>query len=208
MSRSYLKCFLEGIKKAIVNYPKTIAVFVLLPLFQIQCLGQDIRQIEADTTNQQEIILKKKAKNPKKAALLSAILPGAGQVYNEKPWKVPIIYGGIITNLYFVEFNNRRYQLFKDALIIYRDDDAETENPFPNLNEDGLIRNVDYWRRNRDATYLIFGAIYALNIVDAIVDAHLSGFDVSDDLTLKIQPSVESMYASGNSVGISIKLKF
>ncbi|WP_246581287.1 DUF5683 domain-containing protein [Echinicola shivajiensis] len=171
-------------------------------------MGQDIRQIEADTTNQQEIILKKKAKNPKKAALLSAILPGAGQVYNEKPWKVPIIYGGIITNLYFVEFNNRRYQLFKDALIIYRDDDAETENPFPNLNEDGLIRNVDYWRRNRDATYLIFGAIYALNIVDAIVDAHLSGFDVSDDLTLKIQPSVESMYASGNSVGISIKLKF
>ncbi|WP_226331970.1 DUF5683 domain-containing protein [Echinicola marina] len=171
-------------------------------------MGQEIRQIEADTTNQQEIILKKESKNPKKAAWLSAILPGAGQVYNEKPWKVPIIYGGIITNLYFVDFNNRRYQLFKEALIIYRDDDAETENLFPNLNEDGLIRNVDYWRRNRDATYLIFGAIYALNIVDAIVDAHLSGFDVSDDLTLKVQPSVESLYASGNSVGISIKLKF
>ncbi|GAB3647894.1 hypothetical protein GCM10028791_10660 [Echinicola sediminis] len=177
-------------------------------MVQSHCLGQDIRPIATDTTGQQEIILKKEAKNPRKAALLSAILPGAGQIYNEKMWKVPLIYGGIITNLYFVDFNNRRYQLFKEALMIYRDDDPTTENIFPNLNEDGLIRNVDYWRRNRDGVYLLFGAIYALNIVDALVDAHLSGFDVSDDLSLKIQPSVESLYASGNSVGLSLKLKF
>jgi len=205
---SYLKCFSKEIKKAIVQYPKTIAVFVLLLLAKNPCFGQDIHPIETDTTAQKEIVLKKDVKNPRKAAILSAILPGAGQVYNEKMWKVPLIYGGIITNLYFVDFNNRRYQLFKEALKIYRDDDATTENIFPNLNEDGLIRNVDYWRRNRDAVYLLFGAIYALNIVDALVDAHLSGFDVSDDLTLKIHPSVESLYASGNSVGLSVKLKF
>ncbi|MBD8487549.1 hypothetical protein IFO69_02200 [Echinicola sp. CAU 1574] len=177
----------------------------MLPSFSF---GQDLIPLETDTTAQKEIVLKKEAKDPKKATLLSAILPGAGQVYNEKAWKVPLIYGGIITNLYFVEFNNRRYQLFKEALEIYRDDDESTDNIFPNLNEDGLIRNVDYWRRNRDACYLIFGAIYALNIVDALVDAHLSGFDVSDDLTLKLEPSVESLYASGNSIGLSLKLKF
>ncbi|AWW33234.1 hypothetical protein DN752_17595 [Echinicola strongylocentroti] len=178
-------------------------------MFQHPGVGQDIRTVHSDSTGQAEITIDQKdIKNPKKAALLSAILPGAGQVYNEKMWKVPIIYGGIITTAYFVEFNNRRYQLFKEALTIYRDDDESTDNIFPNLNEDGLIRNVDYWRRNRDACYLVFTAIYALNIVDALVDAHLSGFDVSNDLTFKLEPSVEPTYASGNAVGLSFKIQF
>ncbi len=143
-----------------------------------------------------------------KAVLLAVILPGAGQFYNEKPWKVPILYGGIITNAYFTEFNNRRYQLFKNALREFRESGNNTSSTFPYLNEDGLIRNVDYWRRNRDATYLLYGAIYVLNIVDALVDAHLSGFDVSDDLSMKIEPAFETMTAQGNTVGISFKLKF
>ncbi|QDH81559.1 hypothetical protein FKX85_11325 [Echinicola soli] len=186
-----------------------MAVFVLFLLFQNTVFGQEVRAIAHDSTEQVEININKgNIKNPKKAALLSAILPGAGQVYNEKMWKVPIIYGGIITTAYFVEFNNRRYQIFKEALTIYRDDDESTDNIFPNLNEDGLIRNVDYWRRNRDACYLVFTAIYALNIVDALVDAHLSGFDVSNDLTFKLEPSVEPTYASRNAIGLSFKIQF
>jgi len=152
-------------------------------------------------------ISESKVKDPKVATLLSVVLPGAGQVYNEKIWKVPLIYGGIITTAYFVEFNNRRYQRFKDALAIVRDPSLGT-NPFPNLNQDGIIRNVDYWRRNRDLCYLIFGVIYVLGIVDAQVDAHLSGFDVSDDLSMKIEPAYESLTAGGDTIGLSFKFNF
>jgi hypothetical protein len=144
-------------------------------------------------------------KNPRKATMLSAILPGAGQVYNEKAWKVPIIYAGLITDIYFIGYNNTRYQVFKEALIA--SDNGEPTD-FPNLNRDGLVRNVDYWRGNRDLCYILLGAIYALNLIDANVDAHLSGFDISDDLALKIDPKFESFSANNNSVGFSIKLKF
>lgn len=160
---------------------------------------------EADTSESSSRV--PRVKDPKVATILSAIVPGAGQAYNEKIWKVPIIYGGIITTAYFVEFNNRRYQKFREALEIVRDPSLGA-NPFPNLNQAGIIRNVDYWRRNRDLCYLIFGIIYALNIVDAQVDAHLSGFDVSDDLSWKLEPSYENFTAGGQSIGLSLKLNF
>ncbi len=144
-------------------------------------------------------------KNPKKATLLSAILPGAGQVYNNKAWKVPILYAGIMTDVYFMNFNNRRYKVFREALFAFDDGDP---NQFPNLNRDALVRNVDYWRRNRDMTYLLMGAIYALNIIDATVDAHLSGFDISDNLALKVEPHYESFSAQNHNLGFVVKLKF
>lgn len=144
-------------------------------------------------------------KNPRKATILSALLPGAGQVYNNKAWKVPIIYGGLATNIYFIGFNNRRYEVFIDALNAFDKGDA---SQFPNLNREALVRNVEYWRRNRDMTFLLLGVIYALNIVDANVDAHLSGFEISDDLSLGIEPHFESFSANNNSLGVSFKLKF
>lgn len=144
-------------------------------------------------------------KNPKKATILSAILPGAGQVYNDKAWKVPIIYAGIITDVYFIGFNNKRYQAFREALFAFDDGDP---NQFPTLNRDGLVRNVNYWKKNRDLCYLLLGAIYALNIIDANVDAHLSGFDITDDLGLKIEPHVESFSSSSRNMGFAITLSF
>ena len=144
-------------------------------------------------------------KDPRKATLLSAILPGAGQVYNNKAWKVPLIYAGIMTDVYFIKFNNRRYQVFRQALF---DFDDGISNDFPNLNREALVRNVDYWRRNRDLCYLLIAGIYALNLIDANVDAHLSGFDVSDDLALGIEPHFERFSANNNSMGVSLKLKF
>lgn len=144
-------------------------------------------------------------KDPRKATLLSAILPGAGQVYNNKAWKVPLIYAGIMTDVYFIKFNNRRYQVFRQALF---DFDDGISNDFPNLNREALVRNVDYWRRNRDLCYLLIAGIYALNLIDANVDAHLSGFDVSDDLALGIEPHFERFSANNNSMGVTLKLKF
>lgn len=144
-------------------------------------------------------------KNPKKATILSAILPGAGQVYNDKAWKVPILYAGIITDVYFIGFNNKRYQAFRGALIAF---DEGEPNQFPTLNRDGLVRNVNYWKTNRDLCYLLLGAIYALNLVDANVDAHLSGFDITDDLSMKIEPHVESFSVSSRNMGFAITLSF
>ncbi len=144
-------------------------------------------------------------KNPRKASLLSAILPGAGQIYNEKAWKVPIIYAGLITDLYFIGYNNSRYQVFREAL---KANDRGVPTGFPNLNREGLVRNIDYWRGNRDLCYIVLVGIYALNIVDANVDAHLSGFDISDNLTMKIEPKFETYSANSNNMGLSIKLKF
>lgn len=144
-------------------------------------------------------------KNPRKATILSAILPGAGQVYNNKAWKVPIIYAGFMTDIYFINFNNKRYQTFRTALFAFDDDDP---SQFPSLNREALVRNVDYWRQNRDLTILLLAAIYALNLIDANVDAHLSGFDISDDIAMKIEPNVGSFAASGNPMGLSLKFQF
>lgn len=143
-------------------------------------------------------------KDPKKATLLSALLPGAGQVYNGKTWKVPILYAGILTDLYFVQYNHRRYTNFKEALFAL---DKGEPNQFPSLNRASLVRNVDYWRQNRDLTLLLLLGIYALNLVDANVDAHLSGFDISEDLALQVAPHLGTVSAS-NSLGLSLTLRF
>ena len=143
-------------------------------------------------------------KDPKKATMLSAILPGAGQVYNGKTWKVPILYAGILTDVYFIQYNHKRYERFRDALFAL---DKGEPNQFPSLNRAALVRNVDYWRQNRDLTLLLMLGIYALNLVDANVDAHLSGFDISEDLTLKIAPQIGTLSAS-STTGFSLTLQF
>ena len=143
-------------------------------------------------------------KDPKKATMLSAILPGAGQVYNGKTWKVPILYAGILTDVYFIQYNHKLYERFRDALFAL---DKGEPNQFPSLNRAALVRNVDYWRQNRDLTLLLMLGIYALNLVDANVDAHLSGFDISEDLTLKIAPQIGTLSAS-STTGLSFTLQF
>lgn len=177
-----------------------LAVFVLLAFSN----KASFAQVQGDTVSIE--FNEKLPKDPKVATILSAVFPGAGQVYNEKVWKLPIIYGGIATNLYFIEFNNRRYQLFRDELRKF--DQGDPALSFPNLNRDALARNVDFWRRNRDLNFVVFGVIYLLNIVDAQVDAHLSGFDISDDIGMIFEPSYETLTAGGQLVGVSLKLKF
>ena len=157
-----------------------------------------------EKVKKEEIPISLLPKDPKKATLLSAVLPGAGQVYNGKSWKVPILYAGILTDLYFVQYNHKRYDRFREALFAL---DKGEPNPFPSLNRAALVRNVDYWRQNRDLTLLLLLGIYALNLVDANVDAHLSGFDISEDLTLKVAPQIGTLSAS-TSMGFSLTLQF
>lgn len=188
---------------------KTIAVFVLLLSITIPSFAQVEVDVDTDEDEPLEITVElreKLPKDPRTATILSAILPGAGQIYNEKTWKVPIIYGGFATNLYFIDFNGRRYRLFREELRAF-DQQGQSE-VFPNLNRDALVRNVDTWRRYRDLNYIVFAAIHVLNIVDAQVDAHLSGFDVSDDISMKFEPSYENLLAGGRVIGLSLKLNF
>lgn len=174
--------------------------------------SQNQSEVEATTTAVEESESKKiktdyasLPKNPKKATILSAILPGAGQVYNNKAWKVPILYAGFMTDIYFIGYNNKRYQTFRSALFAFDEGDR---SQFPSLNRQSLVRNVDFWRESRDLTILLLAAIYALNLIDANVDAHLSGFDISDDIAMKIEPNMGTLAASGNSMGLTLKFQF
>ena len=138
--------------------------------------------------------------SPRKAALFSAVLPGLGQIYNKKYWKVPVIYGGFAILGYLVVWNNDRYQLLRRARIAEESGQSQ-ESPFAELEDprlqsvDNLTRGVDGARRNRDFTIILTAALYGLNIMDAIVDAHLIEFDVNPDLSFKLEPTAGTRLA-------------
>lgn len=140
-----------------------------------------------------------KEKSPKKAALYSAILPGAGQVYTKKYWKVPIVYGGIVTSFYFINENNSKYIEYREAALLSH----ETGENQLGYNYSELKTLKEHYRRNRDVSYFSFVAIYILNIVDASVNAHLFSFDVSDDISMNIQP-----YSTFSNKGLTLSFNF
>ncbi len=142
------------------------------------------------------------------ATIMSAIVPGLGQVYNRKYWKVPIVYGGLLTAGYFLKINRDAYRELKVAYIATVDADSTTLSKI-NLNESGLKTYMDFYRTRMEICYIAFGMLYVLNIVDATVDAHLFTFDVSDDLSLKIMPEFNASLAGKiPSAGLRLNLRF
>lgn len=140
--------------------------------------------------------------NPKTAMWLAIAFPGGGQIYNRKYWKLPIIYGGFLGCVYALNWNNMMYGDYCQAYIDIMDDDPNTksyENFIPrgydvNRNLE-RIQNLfkkkkNYYRRYRDLSIFCMIGVYALSIVDAYVDAELSSFDISKDLSMKVRPSV------------------
>lgn len=172
------------------------------------------QKVETDTLKQQRPVASEQQEeevhSPRKATIYSAILPGLGQAYNKKYWKIPLIYIGFGTIGYFIDWNNDNYQLFKTGYIHLADDNPETQdymkieavrrnnydltnpNQYNNL-KTALLKQQDYFRRNRDLLIIGFVAFYGINILDASVDAHLMDFDISDDLTMSWQPSMVNM---------------
>jgi hypothetical protein len=121
---------------------------------------------------------------PSKAAFYSAVLPGLGQAYNKKYWKIPIVYGGLAAGLYFYSDNNDKYHDYRNAykrrLEGYKDD------PYYGIYSDQTLINAQrQFRRNRDISLLVTVGVYVLNIIDANVDAHLLQFNVNNNLTLR-----------------------
>ena len=140
---------------------------------------KDTVLVVKDTTKYQEI----DPLTPAKAAFYSAILPGLGQAYNKKYWKIPLVYGAIGTSLYFYIDNNKKYHNYRDAykrrLEGYNDDDYQF------LDDSRLIAGQKFYQRNRDLSALFVVGFYVLNIIDANVDAALIQFNVNERLSLR-----------------------
>ena len=146
-----------------------------------------------------------KIKSATKASILSIILPGSGQIYNKKYWKVPIIYSSLATSIYFICDNQKKLTNYENA---YNDRfNGRIDDYIDIYNNTQLISIIDYYERNRDISMMITAAIYLLNIVDASVDAHLFDFDVSEDLSIETKPEIINT-PNGKTKALSIKMNF
>lgn len=148
---------------------------------------------------------------PSKAAFYSAVLPGAGQFYNKKYWKIPIVWGAIGTGVYFYLRNDKQYDRYRDAykrrLAGFTDDEFSDANGNPLISNDGLIRAQQQFRRNKEVSLLVTIGLYALNIIDANVDAHLLQFNVDENLSLSPHYQYNQMENSGD-LGLTLNFKF
>lgn len=152
-----------------------------------------------------------KVHSPKKAAIYSAILPGLGQIYNKKYWyvKVPVIYGGFVALAYTINYNHTNYIKYRDE---YRNRsniaDYEPTGNLAFLGDAAIKLRRDSYRRYRDMNVMMTVGWYGLNVLEASVSAHLLDFDVSDDLSLKIQPyhsfTMNNQIANGISLRLSL----
>jgi hypothetical protein len=147
--------------------------------------------------------------SPRKAAIYSAILPGLGQAYNKKYWKIGIIVAGTGALIYSLNFSQGLYKTYKSELI-KRQQNLGDLNPEFNLYTDANLNELQsYYRKNRDLSLIGFALLYALNIIDANVDAHLFDFNVNEDLSLNLRPNPFNLFAGNvRGSGLSIFLNF
>ena len=164
--------------------------------------------------------------DPKRALWLALVIPGGGQIYNRKYWKLPIVYGGFLGCIYALSWNNTMYKDYSQAYLDISDSDPGTHSYEKFLHLGRVITDSnkehyksifksrkDRYRRWRDMSLFVMIGVYALSVIDAYVDAELSVFDISKDLSLKVQPAVignptidNPLYAS--SLGVNCKLNF
>jgi hypothetical protein len=147
---------------------------------------------------------------PTKSMLYSTMLPGLGQAYNGDYWKIPVIYGGFAFMYYWYDLNQMQYQRFRRA---YNEVMEGGTSEFPRLSPSSIKNYRDAYRRDRDFAVLYTALWYGVNIIDALVFAHLSDFDVSDELTMQISPAIiidPMRYAAADSpaIGLSLSIKF
>ena len=167
-----------------------------------------VRTLGEDGANVQNFEMVEPEHSPATAALFSAALPGLGQAYNGRYWKIPIVWGGLAAFGYFINWNNNRYQYYRKNLIYEIANDPDFPNE-TNLSESTLKSARDSYRRNRDQMVLFGILFYFLNIADAYIDAHLMEFTVNQDLSVRVSPDI--IYLDNGRVGpagLSLKLKF
>ena len=142
---------------------------------------------------------------PAKAAFYSAILPGLGQAYNKKYWKIPIVYGAIGVSMYYYIDSNQKYNLYRDAYK--RRLEGYTDDEFSYYDNNRLISAQKFYQRNRDLSALFVVGFYVLNIVDANVDAALIQFNVNENLSVRPDVYINDV-TSRTNVGLTLNYNF
>jgi hypothetical protein len=165
--------------------------------------------IESEDT----VLMKSHAKrfDPRKALLYAAVIPGLGQVYNKKYWKLPLVYGGFAAIGWNINLYHGHYTDFKEQLYFNLQNgltNTSDVNPESGISTGQLRSIVDRTRRERDFWIIMIGAMYLLQIVDAHVDAHLKEFDLNPNLRVSAQPMIERNSLTGRNTGFSLTVKF
>lgn len=190
------KPFFRQIKSARVSGSVHAALVIFIFFIFISLSGKaqqptmDQPEFSPDAQVVDTLELKNDLPIPARSAMLSATLPGLGQAYNGAYWKIPIIYAGFGAVVYAVNFNNTKYQYWRKAYIAKVDGNPNTIDNYPFNSDAALRRQMEYFRRNLELSYIMGAVLYLLNILDANVQAHLMDFDVSPDLSLKIKPQI------------------
>ncbi len=204
------------------------SLFILLSAFHFKAGAQEL-MVPEDSLNISTKV-EKKMLSPKKASIYAALFPGLGQIYNGKYWKLPIVYGGYAGLIYIFGWNNNNY---KDYFEAYRTIagyssasqmtvadrqflDGFIKNPSIDLNNSSHFSYVktqlqsgkDFYRRNRDLTVIGIAALHVLSIIDASVDANLFDFDISDDLSMRVEPLPIDFGNSTQIIGINVAINF
>ena len=227
----------RGVDSTLAVVDSTLAAIdSTLATINAKALVDSTLEMVEDTTS---VVVKKKDKkekvkrdwstwtpNPQRALWLALVIPGAGQIYNRKYWKLPIIYGGFMGCIYALTWNNMMYKDYSQAYLDIVDNDPNTAsyNKFLHLGRtiddsnrdryEELFKNrKDKYRRWRDMSFFVMLGVYALSVIDAYVDAELSVFDISKDLSLKVEPTVIPNRMGGNplqaqSIGVNCSLNF
>lgn len=168
------------------------------------------------------VFVKKKIMNPlapSKAAFLSAILPGLGQIYNKRYWKLPIVYGAIGGSIYAYTWNNDNYQRFRTAFKsrqagftndeFYDINGDNAPGAAPDLDLSDLENQQERFQQDRDLWLVVSIGMYALNIIDANVDAHLKQFNIDDDLSFDFEPYLDlNQVTNTPNYGMALTIKF
>ena len=163
------------------------------------------QKIEDLTFKADTISVKTNPLAPAKAAFYSAIVPGLGQAYNKKYWKIPLVYGALGTTIYFFITNSKKYNTFRD--VYKRRLEGFTDDDYRYLDDNRLRQAQKFYQNNRDLSALLTTLFYVLNIVDANVDAHLMQFNVNDKLSFK--PDLYRNDASSRqNVGVVVTYNF
>lgn len=209
-------------KKSIGNTPiflcrSSFKTFVqgMLIIFVFQLTGIKTLQAQEQPETKTKVVHDSTlTHSARKATIYSLALPGLGQAYNKKYWKIPIIYAGFGTLIYFINSNGKEYRKFREAYNIVANGDSANfaNNEYVvryNANLNQLQEGRNYYRRNLELNYILTGLLYILQVIDASVDANLYNFDVSDDLSLRFDPvRSQNIFNPKPSFGLTLRMKF
>jgi hypothetical protein len=201
----------------------------ILFIVSLCCLPQNV--IAQDSLRVNSPVRHKFKAEPMRATMLAVALPGFGQIYNRKYWKVPFVYAGFGGVIYAISFNSKQYGIYMKAYQDFTDNIPETQSYitliqnarpqdydpvlYPNTYNasaaswyrEGMLRQVDYYKKYRDLSYIGIAAWYLFTILDANVDASLFNYDISNDLDIKLEPAVLPLSGQAG-VGLSLKVTF